>query len=554
VCTIEGEVWLVRGIDQSLERIRWKRFATGLHEPLGLKISDGKLYVLGRDQITLLHDTNGDDEADFYECFSNAFQTSPAGHDFITGLQRDTEGRFVFASSNQGICRVSRDGKKVEVLATGFRNPDGVGLGRRGEITAAVQEGEWTPASMIAEIKPGGHYVYRGPKPGPLGHVLPLVYLPRGVDNSCGGQVFIEGSKWGLPEGSLIHLSFGVGRAFAIIRDAANPDQGGIIPLPGDFSSGAHRGRFHPLDGQLYVTGSSGWGTYTPDDGCFQRLRLTSEKVIAPLSFEARENGLVLSFAEPLDAALVGQTKDWCVQAWNYRYGPAYGSDEFSVRHNQPGHDVLEVTSVHVLQNGRKLFIEIPQLMPANTLHLHGSRLPMLSPDFFLTLHRLGNPFTEFPDYRAVPKLTHHHHMTSASVVDRPLPVKWEQGTPGRVVRIETTTGLQYAQRELRVKAGERLSLTIENPDVMPHNWVLGAMGQVDRISDLANQLVTDPKAVGRHYVPDASEVLVHTRIIEPANSTTIHFNAPVEPGNYPYLCTFPGHASVMRGVMRVER
>jgi azurin len=88
----------------------------------------------------------------------------------------------------------------------------------------------------------------------------------------------------------------------------------------------------------------------------------------------------------------------------------------------------------------------------------------------------------------------------------------------------------------------------------MPHNWVLGAMGQVDRITDLANQLVTDPKAVGRHYVPDASEVLVHTRIIEPANSTTIHFNAPVEPGDYPYLCTFPGHASVMRGVMRVER
>jgi azurin len=97
------------------------------------------------------------------------------------------------------------------------------------------------------------------------------------------------------------------------------------------------------------------------------------------------------------------------------------------------------------------------------------------------------------------------------------------------------------------------LSLTINNPDVMPHNWVLGARGSIDRITDLANKLVADPKAITRHYVPDAPEVLVHTRVIEPANSTTIHFDAPKEPGDYPYLCTFPGHASIMRGVMKVE-
>jgi azurin len=68
-----------------------------------------------------------------------------------------------------------------------------------------------------------------------------------------------------------------------------------------------------------------------------------------------------------------------------------------------------------------------------------------------------------------------------------------------------------------------------------------------------ANKLVADPKAVARHYVPEAPEVLVHTRIIEPANSTTIHFDSPKEAGEYPYLCTFPGHATIMRGVMHVE-
>lgn len=554
VCTIEGEVWLVRGLDASLERVRWKRFAVGLHEPLGLKIADGKVYVLGRDQITVLHDSNGDDEADYYQCFSNAYQTSPAGHDFITGLQRDAEGRFLFASSNQGVVRVARDGRSAEVVATGFRNPDGLGLGPRGEIIASVQEGEWTPASMLAEIQPGGHYGYRGPKEGPLGHVPPLIYLPRGLDNSCGGQVFVEGNQWGVPQGTMVHLSFGVGRGYLIIRDAANPTQTGVVPLPGDFSSGAHRGRFHPRDGQLYVTGTAGWGTYTPDDGCFQRLRYTGGAVRAPLSFEARDNGVLLTFAGPIDASVATKPNSWFAQMWNYRYGPAYGSDEFSVLHNQPGHDVLAVTSVQVVDNGRGLFLEIPQLQAANTLHVHSTALPLLSRDLFFTVHQLGKPFTEFPGYKAVAKSPlHHHEMASTSGPVKPMEVKWEKGTPGRLVRIQTTTGLQYTQRELRVKAGEHLTLTIDNPDVMPHNWVLGARGAVDRITDLANKLVADPNAIARHYVPDAPEVLVHTRIIEPANSTTIHFDAPKEPGDYPYLCTFPGHASIMRGVMKVE-
>lgn len=554
LCTIEGEVWLVRGLDASLAHVRWKRFAAGLHEPLGLKIADGKIYVLGRDQITLLRDLNGDDEADEYECFSNAYQTSPAGHDFITGLQRDAEGRFYFASSNQGVCRVSRDGRSAEVIATGFRNPDGLGLGPHGEVIAAAQEGEWTPASMIAEILPGGHYGYRGPKPGPLGHVPPIAYLPRGLDNSCGGQVFVEGGKWGVPPGSLVHLSFGSGAAFLVIRDSAYPAQSAVVPLPGDFRSGAHRGRFHPIDGQLYVTGTAGWGTYTPDDGCFQRLRYAGPASHAPISFEARDNGVLLTFTDPLEATSATQPNAWFAQAWNYRYGPAYGSDEFSARHSGlAGHDVLPIASTHLLADGRSLFLEIPQLQPAHTLHLYSASVPLLSRDIFLTIHKLGAPFTDFAGYRAIAKTPLPEVGGGTPTPNQPLPVKWESGTPGRAVRIQTTTGLQYVQRELRAKAGERLSLTLENPDVMPHNWVLGARGAVERVTDLANKLVTDPNAVARHYVPDAPEVLVHTRIVEPASSTTIHFNAPSEKGDYPYLCTFPGHATIMRGVMHVE-
>ncbi len=66
VATWNGDVWLVGGIDRDLKRITWKRFATGLFEPLGLAVRDGGIFVLGNDRITRLHDLNGDSEADFY--------------------------------------------------------------------------------------------------------------------------------------------------------------------------------------------------------------------------------------------------------------------------------------------------------------------------------------------------------------------------------------------------------------------------------------------------------------------------------------------------------
>jgi hypothetical protein len=218
-----GEVWLVKGIDEKLEKLRWKRFATGLHQPLGMKIVKDKLYVLGRDQITCLHDLNGDDEADFYECVTNAMQTSPGGHDFIVGLETDKEGRWYFASGNQGVCRITgRD--QLEVLATGFRNPNGLGISPDGRfITTSVQEGDWTPATSICQIELdqnlGAHFGAGGPKnnqpPEPV-----LMYLPRGEDNSASSQAFISGDKWASlkGDGNLIHLSSGGGSAWLVMR------------------------------------------------------------------------------------------------------------------------------------------------------------------------------------------------------------------------------------------------------------------------------------------------------------------------------------------------
>ncbi len=551
LCTFEGEVWIVSGIDGTLDKLRWKRFASGLSQPLGLKVVDGDIHVLGRDQLTRLRDLNHDGEADFYECYSRAYETPAGGHDYLTGLETDAQDRFYFASGKLGIMRIAADGKSSEPLATGLRNPNGLAVGPQGEVVAAAQEGDWTAASLLAVITPGGHYRHNGPKPGPLGDLPPMLYFPRGVDNSCGGQLFTTSPGWGLPTGSLLHLSWGYGAAFLILHETIDGQkQGCAVPLPGEFRSGAHRGRFAPHDGQLYVTGSTGWGTYTPDDGCFQRVRYTGGTVVAPAKVQSHDNGVRLEFSSPLDPS-AAEVENYFAQQWNYLIGPAYGSDEYSVRWpRQSGHDVLTVKSAQLSADRKSLFLEIPQLLPCHQLHLHAALPGLISQDFYLTLHRLGPAFTDFPGYRAIAKTLPGQPVATALGI---LPSPYEKGTAGRPIKLQPAAGLQFTQKELHAKAGELLSLTFENNDLIPHNWVLGTPGTLGKISDLADRGLADPRALSQSYVPQIPEVLAFTRLVDPNHSTTIHFQAPPEAGDYPYLCTFPGHTRIMRGVLHVE-
>ncbi|MDZ4401423.1 LamG-like jellyroll fold domain-containing protein [Prosthecobacter sp.] len=565
IATMTGEVWLVKGIDEKLEKVRWKRFATGLHQPLGMKVVKDKLYVLGRDQITCLHDLNGDDEADFYECITNAMTTSPGGHDFIVGLETDAQGRWYFASGNQGVCRIDVEqafqpvqgsqARKptLHVLATGFRNPNGLGLSPDGRfITTSVQEGDWTPATSLCQIElgknEGSHFGAGGPKnnqpPEPV-----LMYMPRGEDNSASSQAFISGDKWASlkGDGNLIHLSSGGGSAWLVMRQNVQGRwQGAAVKISGNFDSGPQAARFNPNDGHLYVNGMQGWGSYTPKDGCFQRVRFTGGDKPVPIGFEARDNGVIVRFNQPVKDA---DATTCFAQCWNYRYSAAYGSPEYSVKYaDTPGHDPLEIRSVQKLDGGKTLFLEIPQIVTASQIHLRVST----GHDIFLTAHALAEPFTDFPGYAKIAKTNHAAQIgMTAPVASKPNP--WAKGEGGREIVVEAALGLQYVQKQLTAKAGEKISLVFKNPDVVPHNWMLAKPGTLQSIGNLANLMISDPQGLARHYVPESKDVLVYTDMVNSKESFTIHFTVPKEKGDYPYLCTFPGHWMVMNGVLRVS-
>ncbi len=124
----------------------------------------------------------------------------------------------------------------------------------------------------------------------------------------------------------------------------------------------------------------------------------------------------------------------------------------------------------------------------------------------------------------------------------------------GNVLRVQAVPNqMQFAPRELRVKAGAKVRIVLENPDLMQHNFVLVERGAEQEVGELADKIAADPKGMAKAYVPETRKVLHATPLVEPNGKAELSFDAPREPGNYPYLCTFPGHWRVMRGVMIVE-
>lgn len=566
VCTMHGDVWRVENSMYPSREARWVRFASGMHHCQGMHIDRDGIFVIGRNQLTRLHDLNGDGEADYYECYSDAFETSPAGHDFICGLVRDDRGNFYTASGNQGIVRISPDGQSVAVVATGFRNPDGIGITSDGVITVPCSEGGWTPASMVCAFHAHDgsrpYFGFGGPRDGNP-PALPLAYLPRGLDNSAGGQTEVTSDRWGPLSGQLLHFSFGTGSHFLLLRDEVDSQmQGAVVPLAGDFLSGIHRGSFNPKDGQLYVTGMQGWGSYTPQHGCLQRVRFTGKPVQLPTGIKTYRNGVLIQFSAPLDPSVAGDAANHFAQCWNYRYSSAYGSREYSTRHfGMPGHDHLQIKSAHVVNDGRSLFLGLPDLQPVNQLHLlvrtgngpgiHGEH------ELFATIHTMRDEsFTDAPGLVAMNhKLVLAHPIVAdlamaTRKVDNPFAV---QRAAAQEIRLETGTNLTFTRKTLRVPRDSTVQLTLVNPDVVPHNWVLVKPGTLRRVGEAANRLISDPDAAVRQYIPQSSDVLAYTDIVLPGQEFTIYFETPDQPGRYPFLCTFPGHWLVMNGEMIVE-
>lgn len=325
LCTWDGDVWIVSGLDAGLKDVKWRRFAAGLHQPLGLRVVKGIIHVAGRDQITKLHDLNGDGEADFYENFNNDGPLTLQRHEFVMGLETDAEGNFYYCRSghyilskkgkNCCVMKVSRDGRKLEVFARGLREPNGLSIGPDGTMTVADNEGNGIPQTPIYRLLPGRDYGFTPPANYQVKE-KPIVWLPPTVDRSAGGQVWAP-KNWGPFGGQLLHTSYGSAALFSVLIDKSDHTwQGAVWRFPTNFTSGVMRARFSPADGQLYVCGLRGWDTNGTRDGDFSRIRFTGMKSPVPVGIEVLKNAIAVEFSDKLDNKSAQDDQNWACE-WN---------------------------------------------------------------------------------------------------------------------------------------------------------------------------------------------------------------------------------------------
>jgi uncharacterized protein len=112
---------------------------------------------------------------------------------------------------------------------------------------------------------------------------------------------------------------------------------------------------------------------------------------------------------------------------------------------------------------------------------------------------------------------------------------------------------MKFDRTSFTARRGQRVELALTNADDMPHNVVLFRRGTIEMYEKELFGSMNEPNAQLRGFVPDSPNVLVATRLLNAGESTVVVFDAPAEPGEYPFVCSFPGHWFTMRGVVKVE-
>jgi len=402
----DGDVWRVDGITgDNVKSVTWKRIASGLFQPLGVKLRNGEIFVTCRDQLVRLIDLNGDGETDFYEAFNSDHQVTEHFHEFAMGLQTDDDGNFYYAKSARHarpqlvahhgtLLKVSADGAKTEIIANGFRAANGVCINPDGTFFVTDQEGHWTPQNRINWIKPGGGFYgnmwsYGAPKDSSDSAMeQPLCWITKGFDRSPAELVWVDSKKWGALNGKLLNISYGLGLLEIVPHEFVNGQpQGGLcqMPMP-EFQTGTMRGRFH--QGDLYICGLAAWSTSKMQmPGGFYRMRHTGKAVHLPVVLNATKRGVKITLSDPVTRASV-KSGIYSVKSWALKRSKNYGSKHY----NTKGH---KVSNPRLSKDGLELTLDIENMGPVWQMEIRyqvtGKDGAKVKRTIHNTIHHLGS-------------------------------------------------------------------------------------------------------------------------------------------------------------------
>jgi cytochrome c551/c552 len=376
---LDGAVFLVDPDAPEAQRVR--RIAEGLHEPLGLTIVDGRVFVLQKQELTELMDTDGDEIIDRYRAVSYDWPSSSNFHSFAFGLEHRDE-HFYFLLSicvlpggascpeqlpTQGKLLRADHAGNVEVVASGFRTPNGIAFGPGGELFVTDNQGDWLPSSKLIRVEEGGFYGSRAvPDAGVLERqeIPPTVWLPQDeVGNSPTQPLVLTEGPY---RGQWIHgdvYNGGIKRVF--LETVNGRAQGAAFHFSAGLQGAANRLLRGP-DGAIYV-GEVGnppnWGEYGKPWFGLERLQWAGDEAFEMVAVRAQPDGFVIELTQALADGIELSPADIIAKQWFYYPNEQYGGPKYD-------ETVLDVTRVEVAQDRRSIRLRIPGLKPGYVVYL----------------------------------------------------------------------------------------------------------------------------------------------------------------------------------------
>lgn len=418
----------------------WKKFAEGLHDPLGVvAISNTEILVMQRPELTRIKDTNADGVADVYETVTDDFGMSGNYHEFAFGPLKDKDGNLFIAlnvaSNGAGIRpevrgkydSLGRPGrmyscvpyrgwimkynvktKKLEPFASGFRSPNGLGFDAKGRLFVSDNQGDWRGTSPLYHVEKGKFY----------GHVSSLIWedgfpdidpltLPvEKLDSMRTREVIAfphteiahsvtqplldnTAGKFGPFSGQLFIGEMDYPRLVRLLMEEVGGQTQGACVAFGD-GTGLLKGNNRLVfdkNGDLWIGHNDhGW---VGDEG-LSRIHWKGKVPLEIMAMNLTKDGFDLTFSLPVDAKIASNPALYKFQRYYYKYHRPYGS---------PKTDEADVAikEVKVSPDGRKVSVKLAELKAGYVYDLKMSELKttdgklLMNRAIFYTLNKLKN-------------------------------------------------------------------------------------------------------------------------------------------------------------------
>jgi glucose/arabinose dehydrogenase len=426
VATRRGDIYMVEGaFSDPASDVKFKLYAGGLHEVLGLAYKDGWLYVTQRCDVSRLKDTNGDGRADLFEVVSDGWEVSGDYHEYGFGSKFDRDGNLWVALCLTGsftsnvkyrgwALRVSPEGKLIPTCS-GLRSPGGMGMNAAGDMFYTDNQGPWNGACSLKHLAPGS---FQGHPDGNRWYSITDAIGPAPKEPESGSRMTVEAEK--IPQlippaimfpypkmgqsasGIVCDTTtgkFGVFKDQLFVGDQSHSTimrvdlekvngryQGACFPFRQGFSSG-NLAMLMTKDGSMFVGGTNrGWGSHGREPFALERLVWTGKTPFEVHTMRAKPDGFELTFTEPVDAETAGNAASYRMSTYTYIYQKTYGSPEVDA--TTP---VVEKAEVSADRLKVRLRVKSLQQGHVHELHLDGVRSagkePLLHNEAYYTLN-----------------------------------------------------------------------------------------------------------------------------------------------------------------------